>query len=168
MTLVNMCGGCPHNPIKQTTVVGGAEVVPEWMQHVKNTFWNKPELAEPPQWLLDGLNKSQNQVIEEKGVLVSKSIRDKNLEMMYNNEAYFPTDIPEEALLKYEVYGKTLIDGEPVPLKEYMETLARYQNKDMLYLIGELPAEYRPVFEKMFDTLIRRMVKKQITSMPLS
>ena len=78
MTLVNMCGGCPHNPIKQTTVVGGAEVVPEWMQHVKNTFWNKPE--------------------------------------------------------------ETLTDGKPVHLKEYMETLARYQNKDMLYLIGELPA----------------------------
>ena len=118
MTLVNMCGGCPHNPIKQTTVVGGAEVVPEWMQHVKNTFWNKPELAE---------------------------INSKDKE-----------------------YTETLSEGKPVHLKEYMETLARYQNKDMLYLIGELPAEYRHVFEKMFNTLIERMVEKQIKSIPLS
>ena len=69
---------------------------------------------------------------------------------------------------KYKEHTETLTDGKPVPLKEYMETVARYQNKDMLYLIGGLPFEYRHVFEKMFNTLIKRMVEKQITSMPLS
>ena len=128
MTLVNMCGGCPHNPIRQTTVIGGAEVVPEWMQYVRNTFWNNTELT-----------------LKEQGLLVSNPIKDKNLEQT-----------------------EMLTDGEPTPLKEYMEAVARYQNKDMLYLIGELPVEYRHVFEKMFNTLIERMVEKQITSMPLS
>lgn len=138
MALVNMCGGCPHNPIKQTTVVGGAEVVPEWMQHVKNTFWNKPELAEYPEWLLKGLETSNT----------DKSNSSINRE--------------------YKEYTEILNGGKPVPLKEYMKAVAHYQNKDMLYLIGELPVEYRHVFEKMFNTLIERMVEKQITSMPLS
>lgn len=152
MTLVNMCRDCPHNPIKQTTVVGGAEVVPEWMQHVKNTFWNKPELAEYPEWLLKGLEKTNKLV----------NVDTSSLETLNTDKSNSSIDI------EYKEYTATLTDGKPVPLKEYMETLARYQNKDMLYLIGEIPVEYRPVFEKMFDTLIKRMVEKQITSMPLS
>ena len=50
MTLVNMCNNCPHNPIERS-IVGGAEVVPDWVQYIKDTFCNKPELQEPPLWL---------------------------------------------------------------------------------------------------------------------
>lgn len=55
MTLINMCNNCPHNPMR-SKVVGGAEVVPDWMQYIKDTFWNKPELLEPPEWVIEGLN----------------------------------------------------------------------------------------------------------------
>ena len=58
MTLVNMCNNCPHNPVEHR-VIGGAEVVPDWMQYVKDTFWNKPELLEPPLWLTNTLDKTQ-------------------------------------------------------------------------------------------------------------
>ena len=58
MTLVNMCNNCPHNPMKHE-VIGGAGVVPDWMQYVKDTFWNKPELLEPPLWLTNTLDKTQ-------------------------------------------------------------------------------------------------------------
>lgn len=57
MTLVNMCNNCPHNPIHE--VIGVAEVVPDWMQYVKDTFWNKPELLEPPLWLTNTLDKTR-------------------------------------------------------------------------------------------------------------
>lgn len=133
MTLMNMCNNCPHTPFKHK-VVGGAEVVPDWMQYISETFWNKPELTEPPQWLLEGLKKN--------------------------------TELTPE--VKYEEYSKILMDGEPVPLKEYMRTQIGYQNKDMLYLIGELPAEHRPTFKKMFDTMIDRMIEMQVKSLPLS
>ena len=58
MTLVNMCNNCPHNPIERN-IVGGAEVVPDWMQYIKDTFWDKPELVEPPLWLTNTLDKTQ-------------------------------------------------------------------------------------------------------------
>ena len=58
MTLVNMCNNCPHNPMRNK-VVGGAEVVPDWLQYIKDTFWNKPELVEPPLWLTNTLDKTQ-------------------------------------------------------------------------------------------------------------
>lgn len=52
MTLINMCNNCPHDPMRNK-VVGGAEVVPDWIQYIKETFWNKPESSEPPLWLTD-------------------------------------------------------------------------------------------------------------------
>ena len=38
MTLVNMCNNCPHNPIERS-IVGGAEVVPDWMQYIKENLY---------------------------------------------------------------------------------------------------------------------------------
>ena len=58
MTLINMCNNCPHNPMKHK-VIGSAEAVPDWMQYVKDTFWNKPELLEPPLWLTNTLDKTR-------------------------------------------------------------------------------------------------------------
>ena len=37
MTLVNMCNNCPHNTMRNK-VVGGAEVVPDWMQYIKENL----------------------------------------------------------------------------------------------------------------------------------
>ena len=68
MTLINMCNNCPHNPMKHE-VIGGAEVVPDWMQYVKDTFWNKPDLLEPPLWLTDTLDKTQTIFPELKNIL---------------------------------------------------------------------------------------------------
>ena len=45
-----MCNNYRHNHTRNK-VVGGAEVVPDWVQHIRDTFWNKPELQEPPLWL---------------------------------------------------------------------------------------------------------------------
>ena len=55
---VDYCKRCPHNPIERS-IVGGAEVVPDWVQYIKDTFWNKPELQEPPLWLTNTLDKTQ-------------------------------------------------------------------------------------------------------------
>ena len=38
MTLVNMCNNCPHNTTRNK-VVGGAEVVPDWMQYIKENLY---------------------------------------------------------------------------------------------------------------------------------
>ena len=38
MTLVNMCNNCPHNTMRNK-VIGGAEVVPDWMQYIKENLY---------------------------------------------------------------------------------------------------------------------------------
>lgn len=112
MTLVNMCNNCPHNPTRNN-VVGGAEVVPDWMQYIKGTFWNKPELADPPEWFIKSLDNNQT---------------------FSQQEQY----------------------------KREIEEYVNYKNRNLLKTIGELPAEYRPVFKNMFDELTKQIVEAKI------
>ena len=112
MTLVNMCNNCPHNPMRNK-VVGGAEVVPDWMQYIKDTFWDKPELVEPPLWLTNTLDKTQTFSQQEQH-------------------------------------------------KREIEEFVSYKNRNLLKTIGELPAEYRPIFKNMFDELTKQIVEAKI------
>ena len=112
MTLVNMCNNCPHSPMRNK-VVGGAEVVPDWVQYVKDTFWNKPELVEPPLWLTNTLDKTQT--------------------------------FPQQEQYKREI-----------------EEFVSYKNRNLLKTIGELPAEYRPIFKDMFDELTKQIAEAKI------
>ena len=112
MTLVNMCNNCPHNPMRNK-VVGGAEVVPDWAQYVKDTFWNKPELVEPPLWLTNTLDKTQT--------------------------------FPQQEQYKREI-----------------EEFVSYKNRNLLKTIGQIPAEYRPIFKNMFDELTKQIVEAKI------
>ena len=116
MTLISMCNNCPHNPIHE--VIGGAEVVPDWMQYVKDTFWNKPELSEPPEWFIKGLT---------------------------NTEVTHPKTFSQQEQYKREI-----------------EEFVSYKNRNLLKTIGELPAEYRPVFKNMFDELTKQIVEAKI------
>ena len=111
MTLINMCNNCPHNPIHK--VIGGAEVVPDWMQYVKDTFWNKPELLEPPLWLTNTLDKTRT----------------------FSQQEQHQREI---------------------------EDYITYKNRNLLKTIGELPAEYRPIFKNMFDELTKQIVEAKM------
>ena len=117
MILINMCNNCPHNPVEHK-VIGGAEVVPDWMQYVKDTFWNKPELSEPPEWFIKGLT---------------------------NTEVTHPKTFSQQEQYKREI-----------------EEFVSYKNRNLLKTIGELPAEYRPVFKNMFDELTKQIVEAKI------
>ena len=112
MTLINMCNNCPHNPTRK--VIGGAEVVPDWMQYVKDTFWNKPEVSEPL-WLTNTLDKTRTFSQQEQH-------------------------------------------------KREIEEFISYKNKDIIKTIGELPAEYRPIFKNMFDELTKQIVEAKMES----
>ena len=112
MTLINMCNNCPHNPMRNK-VVGGAEVVPDWVQYVKDTFWNKPELVEPPLWLTNTLDKTQT--------------------------------FPQQEEYKREI-----------------EEFVSYKNRNLLKTIGQIPAEYRPIFKNMFDELTKQIAEAKI------
>ena len=112
MTLINMCNNCPHNPMRNK-VVGGAEVVPDWLQYIKDTFGNKPELVEPPLWLTNTLDKTQT--------------------------------FPQQEQYKREI-----------------EEFVSYKNRNLLKTIGELPAEYRPIFKNMFEELTKQIVEAKI------
>ena len=106
-----------HNPMRNK-VVGGAEVVPDWMQYIKDTFWNKPELSEPPEWFIKGLT---------------------------NAEVTHPKTFPQQEQYKREI-----------------EEFVSYKNRNLLKTIGELPAEYRPVFKNMFDELTKQIVEARM------
>ena len=112
MTLVNMCNNCQHNPIERS-IVGGAEVVPDWVQYIKDTFWNKPELQEPPLWLTNTLDKTQTFSQQEQH-------------------------------------------------KRETEEFVSYKNRNLLKTIGEIPAEYRPIFKTMFDELTKQIVEAKM------
>ena len=119
MTLINMCNNCPHNPMRNK-VVGGAEVVPDWLQYIKDTFWNKPELSEPPEWFIKGLT---------------------------NAEVTHPKTFSQQEQYKREI-----------------EEFVSYKNRNLLKTIGELPAEYRPIFKNMFEELTKQIVEAKMES----
>ena len=106
-----MCNNCPHNPMRNK-VVGGAEVVPDWVQYIKDTFWNKPELQEPPLWLTN----------------------------------------PD----------KTQTFSQQEQHKREIEEFVSYKNRNLLKTIGEIPAEYRPIFKNMFDELTKQLVEAKL------
>ena len=112
MTLVNMCNNCQHNP-RRNKVVGGAEVVPDWVQYIKDTFWNKPELQEPPLWLTNTLYKTRT----------------------FSQQEQHQREI---------------------------EDYITYKNRNLLKTIGELPAEYRPIFKNIFDELTKQIVEAKM------
>ena len=39
-----------------------------------------------------------------------------------------------------------------------------YKNRNLLKTIGELPAEYRPIFKNMFDELTKQIVEAKLMS----
>ena len=51
--------------------------------------------------------------------------------------------------------------------KEEKDMLS-YQNRDMLYLIGEVPQEHREAFKKMYETMLERMVDIKLSTLNLS
>ena len=46
--------------------------------------------------------------------------------------------------------------------KREIEEFVSYKNRNLLKAIGELPAEYRPVFKNMFDELTKQIVEAKI------
>ena len=46
--------------------------------------------------------------------------------------------------------------------KREVEEFVSYKNKDLLKTIGELPAEYRPIFKDMFDELTKQIVEAKL------
>ena len=48
--------------------------------------------------------------------------------------------------------------------KRDTEEIISYKNRDLLKTIGELPAEYRPIFKNMFDELTKQIVEAKLMS----
>ena len=46
--------------------------------------------------------------------------------------------------------------------KREVEEFVSYKNKDLLKTIGELPAEYRPIFKNLFDELTKQIVEAKM------
>ena len=46
--------------------------------------------------------------------------------------------------------------------KRDTEEIISYKNRDLLKTIGELPAEYRPIFKDMFDELTKQIVEAKL------
>lgn len=53
-------------------------------------------------------------------------------------------------------------------LRREMANKVSYQNRDMLYLIGEVPQEHREAFKKMYETMLERMVDIKLSTLNLS
>ena len=43
-----------------------------------------------------------------------------------------------------------------------IEDYITYKNKDLLKTIGELPAEYRPIFKNMFEELTKQILEAKL------
>lgn len=48
--------------------------------------------------------------------------------------------------------------------KREIEEFISYKNRNLLKTIGELPAEYRPIFKDMFDELTKQIVEAKLMS----
>ena len=48
--------------------------------------------------------------------------------------------------------------------KREIEEFVSYKNRNLLKTIGEIPAEYRPVFKNMFDELTNQIVEAKLMS----
>ena len=48
--------------------------------------------------------------------------------------------------------------------KREIEEFVSYKNRNLLKTIGELPAEYRPIFKNMFDDLTKQIVEAKLMS----
>ena len=46
--------------------------------------------------------------------------------------------------------------------KREIEEFFSYKNRNLLKTIGELPAEYRPIFKNMFEELTKQIVEAKI------
>ena len=46
--------------------------------------------------------------------------------------------------------------------KRDAEEFVSYKNKDIIKTIGELPAEYRPIFKNMFEELTKQIVEAKM------
>ena len=49
--------------------------------------------------------------------------------------------------------------------KREIEEFVYYKNRNLLRTIGELPAEYRPIFKNMFDELTKQIVEVKMEKM---
>ena len=48
--------------------------------------------------------------------------------------------------------------------KRKVEEFVSYKNRNLLKTIGELPAEYRPIFKNVFEELTKQIVEAKLMS----
>ena len=47
-------------------------------------------------------------------------------------------------------------------MKREIEEFVSYKNRNLLKTIGQIPAEYRPIFKSMFDELTKQLVEARM------